>query len=264
MPDNLAACMWELAKSSPANTFRGEYIIYDPPLVAVASASDPLFTEMKNPQAVGPLFKLPSDWLPGATSVISWFLPFSLKVRRSNRPPGLASPEWLHARFPGEEFNNIMRRFVISELEKAGGRGLAPVIDPGFVSNFENYTSNWSERHIAYIAGLGTFGLNRGLITKKGMAGRFGSVITDLPLPVTRRPYDSPFQYCPFLNDGSCGACINRCPASAISPSGKDKRTCHHYLFFQNPMKVFNEIFGYPYSACGKCQTAVPCEDMVP
>jgi epoxyqueuosine reductase QueG len=264
MFDTLAALMCELAQNSPANSFGGEYRFYEPPLIAVASASDPLFAEMKSPQAVGPMFMLPREWLPGAATVISYFLPFTLKIRRSNRSLGPASPEWLHARFPGEEFNNLMRRFIISETEKAGGRALAPVINPGFVSDFEIYTSNWSERHVAFIAGLGTFGLNRGLITKKGMAGRFGSVITDLKLPVTRRPYDSPFQYCPFLSDGSCGACIDRCPTAAITPSGKDKAACHQYLFFTNPMKAFNEPFGYPHSACGKCQTAVPCEDMIP
>jgi len=264
MLDSLMSSMAALTQTSPANNRNNEYLYYETPLIAVASASDPLFAEMKHPQAVGPLFRLPSEWLPSAVSVVSYFLPFSLKVRQSNYSPGTASPEWLHARFPGEEFNNIMRSFVISETEKAGGLALSPVIDPGFVSDYANYTSSWSERHVAYIAGLGTFSLNRGLITKKGMAGRFGSVITDLKLPITRRPYDMTFQYCPFLNDGSCGACIDRCPIAAISPSGKDKYTCHQYLFVKNPMKDFNQAYGYPYSACGKCQTAVPCEDMIP
>jgi hypothetical protein len=29
-------------------------------------------------------------------------------------------------------------------------------------------------------------------------------------------------------------------------------------------MKEFNEKHNYPYSACGKCQTKVPCEDRIP
>ena len=37
--------------------------------------------------------------------------------------------------------------------------------------------SKWSERHAAYACGLGTFGLSKGLITEKGMAGRFASII---------------------------------------------------------------------------------------
>jgi hypothetical protein len=46
----------------------------------------------------------------------------------------------------------------------------------------QNVTSNWSERHSAYIAGLGTFCLSYSLISEKGCAGRYGTVVTDLDL----------------------------------------------------------------------------------
>ena len=36
-------------------------------------------------------------------------------------------------------------------------------------------SSAWSERHAAYVAGLGTFSLTRALISERGMAGRYGS-----------------------------------------------------------------------------------------
>jgi epoxyqueuosine reductase QueG len=36
------------------------------------------------------------------------------------------------------------------------------------------FSSNWSERHAAYTAGLGTFGLCDGLITPLGKAMRVG------------------------------------------------------------------------------------------
>ena len=43
--------------------------------------------------------------------------------------------------------------------------------------------------HAAYLCGLGTFGLSRGIITKPGMAGRFGSIMKTLikrfPAPAT-------------------------------------------------------------------------------
>jgi epoxyqueuosine reductase QueG len=170
----------------------------------------------------------------------------------------------MHARFKGDAFIHDIRRFIVSELEKAGGRGIAPHIDPSFYADFTLYTSNWSERHVAYIAGLGTFSLNRGLITEKGMAGRFGSVVTDLNFEATPRKYADPFEYCLFTREGKCGACIKRCPVRAINKEGKDKYTCHQYLFFTNPRKEFNVQHGYPYSACGKCQTKVPCEHQIP
>ena len=44
--------------------------------------------------------------------------------------------------------------------------------------------STWSERHVAYVSGLGTFGLSGGLITAKGQAVRLGSVDSPGPYPV--------------------------------------------------------------------------------
>lgn len=79
-----------------------------------------------------------------------------------------------------------------------------------------NKLSNWSERHIAFVAGLGTFGLSKSLITKRGCAGRYGSVITSLPFKSIRREYDGVYDYCSM-----CGECIARCPSGAITKEGK-------------------------------------------
>lgn len=76
--------------------------------------------------------------------------------------------------------------------------------------------------------------------------------------------FNDPFQYCPALADGFCGECIERCPAGAISLKGKDKPACFQYLFGRDPLKEEREPFGYPYSACGKCQTKVACESQIP
>jgi len=248
----------------PGNYVGHELRIYDPPLLGIARADDPLFAEMKKEEVVGELFRLPEEWLPGAASVISYFLPFTPGVRRSNHSPGPASVEWLHGRFRGEEFNNGMRQLLVQELQKMGGKAVAPALENEMVIDYNTYRSNWSERHVAFAAGLGTFSLNRGLITGKGMAGRFGSVITDLQFEHTPREYRELYQYCPWMVDGSCGQCVDRCPSGAISGEGKDKAICSRYLFVEDPLKETREKFDYPYSACGKCQTGVSCEDRRP
>jgi len=43
-------------------------------------------------------------------------------------------------------------------------------------------SSNWSERHIAYAAGMGTFSLNDAFITEKGIAIKLLSVVTELEI----------------------------------------------------------------------------------
>ena len=69
--------------------------IYDPPLLGVARASDPLWEILKEPNVVGPDHLTPKEWLPEANSVISYFLPFTEEIRSSNRLEGLPSKEWL-------------------------------------------------------------------------------------------------------------------------------------------------------------------------
>lgn len=117
----------------------------------------------------------------------------------------------------------------------------------------KSYTSAWSERHVAFVCGLGTFGLSKGLITKKGMAGRFASIVTELYLPPNERAYKSFNEYCTM-----CGTCIQKCPVNAINlEEGKNNNICGKYVDLT--WKKFK-----PRYACGKCQVGVPCESEIP
>ena len=123
--------------------------------------------------------------------------------------------------------------------------------------------SNWSERHAAYAAGLGTFSLNDGLITERGIAHRIGSVITDLPLLPTPRLFGDHRQHCLWHREQTCGLCVGRCPAGAITLDGHDKEKCRDYVYGAVPEAV-GGIYGVVQTGCGLCQTRVPCEAMVP
>ena len=125
--------------------------------------------------------------------------------------------------------------------------------------------SPWSERHAAYACGLGTFSLNDGLITPKGMAMRAGSVITLLKLKPTERRYQHHKANCLFFRDEECGKCIPRCPAGAITEQGHDKDRCHAYIHSES-LRSRRIEYGLqtPPNACGLCQTGVPCEFQIP
>ncbi len=119
--------------------------------------------------------------------------------------------------------------------------------------NLPHFTSNWSERHVAFICGLGIFGLSKGLITEKGIAGRFGSIVTNLYLNPVSRKYKHILEFCQ-----NCGKCKNRCPVHAISlEKGKNHLICSEFL---NRIKEKYK----PRHGCGKCQVNVPCEDKMP
>jgi epoxyqueuosine reductase QueG len=192
----------------------------------------------------------PNEWLSSAKAVISYFLPFTKRVRETNRLLGLPSTEWLYGRIEGERFNVALREFVARLFIDAGYDAVAPALDTRYTVTSRK--SNWSERHVAYIAGLGTFSLSCSLITKLGSAGRLGSVMASADLAPTLRTYQSRDEYC-----SKCGSCISRCPPLAITEHGKDHAVCSQYL---DRVKVRYS----PRYGCGKCQTGVPCEYQIP
>lgn len=250
--ENIITGLTAFTKDSPLNFVAelNDLRIFDSPLVGVANADDPLFARLKRQDGVGPFHLSPQEWLAECKSVISYFLPFSEAVRAANRNPGLPSLEWLYGRIEGQNFNNALSQFLVANLNQAGYHALAPALDPRFA--IVNRRANWSERHVAYIAGLGTLSLNCSLITKVGSAGRIGSIVVALELEATERCYEDFEENC-----CKCGACIRRCPPGAISENGKDHAICAEYL--EEMKSRFHPRYG-----CGKCQTAVPCENKSP
>jgi epoxyqueuosine reductase QueG len=195
--------------------------------------------------------------------VVSVFFPHTERVKAANRQNReWPADEWLHARIEGQAFIDDCCRRIAAMLRKQG----VAVVFPGLESRFrvgnpsfvdetqqEHYTSNWSERHVAHVCGLGTFGLSRGLITRKGVSGRFASFVCAALFEPTPRPYSGIDDYCSL-----CGACARHCPAEAITlETGKQHPPCSAYL------DRTREKYG-PRYGCGKCQSAVPCESGVP
>ncbi len=240
-----------------------EVTIFDRPLVGIASAGDPLFLRFKtDPEAIGDGFLLPEEWLPGAVSVVSLFFPYTDDMRsreRANLHPTEPSEAWLYARVEGDDYIQRFMAALRDRLAEAGVSVCVPKLDPrmtyvrlptvsGGAPDF-HVVPTWSERHAAFVCGLGTFGLSRGIITKRGMAGRLGSLIADLSLEPTPRTYTDIYEWCI-----RCGECARRCPMRAISfEHYKNNVLCR--------TKIDETRVTYaPRYGCGKCQTVVPCE----
>ena len=181
--------------------------IFDAPIFAFGAADDEYFKSLKKPSAIGEHFLLPKEWLLQSKTVISFFLPFSEVVKKGNKRDMLwPSEEWLHGRIEGQAFINKLCIHLKSVLINAGYNSIVPSLDERFWMKAEfnkdsphsevSFTSNWSERHVAFACGLGTFGLSKGLITKRGIAGRFGSILTELYLQPDTRDYEDVYEYC--------------------------------------------------------------------
>jgi epoxyqueuosine reductase len=245
---------------------------FDDPMVGFAAASDPLFDSYR--EIIGPHHQTPRELLesafPGkrfnAGTVVCWILPISEATRRSNRKENLwPSREWAFTRTHGEAFNNELRQHLTDFLLARGHLAFAPLLSKGWhmVETANGLSSTWSERHAAYAAGLGTFSLNRGFITERGIAHRCGSVITNLVLTPSPRRYQHHAENCLFCRNGSCGACIGRCPVGAITRFGHDKERCRAYGY-ETVVREVGKRYGVATPGCGLCQTGVPCEAGIP
>jgi epoxyqueuosine reductase len=203
--------------------------------------------------------------------VISWILPATQKTRLSNRKKtDICSLEWNHSRFQGQEFIFRLSRYVVVLLENFGYTAIVPELAPlrEMVNLPNGLSSRWSERHAAYAAGLGTFSLSDGFITPKGISIRISSVVCNLAIPPSPKPYANHLSNCLFYSEGTCGKCIQRCPAGALSEKGHDKITCAKILTaMRESVSEKPDSDGYigsGYLGCGLCQTKVPCEDRIP
>jgi epoxyqueuosine reductase len=262
--------------TSPYNTMRNrtEDPAWDDALVGFASGADQIWQQYK--EYVGPFHWTPWEVFAqhcpkesaGAEdlTVVSWVLPQREAVRKANRKAKkYPSEEWARIRVYGEEFNAALRRHVADRLKQVGRAAIAPMQVPNWTivkSQRFSYASSWSERHAAHAAGLGTFGLCDGLITARGKAMRVGSVVAKISIQPTPRPYSDHRAYCLFFADGTCGKCIDRCPARAITKAGHDKEKCRKHL--ARSREYVKKTYRFEGYGCGLCQVGVPCEAGIP
>ena len=68
--------------------------VWGEPIVGFGDARSPRFAELRT--VVHPEHYLPEDILPGATTVVSYYLPFTKDVARGNISGDLASPEFAY------------------------------------------------------------------------------------------------------------------------------------------------------------------------
>lgn len=218
------------------------------PLVTYADALDPGFAELK--QAVGPGHAMPQDLLPDAKTVVAYFIPFTRDTVKSNISGREASRAWAVAYIETNQLIKDLNQFIYEQLLQQGYT--CSRIPP--THNFDKIKliSDWSHRHVARIAGLGTFGLNNMLITEKGCCGRIGSLVTNLKIdPTPKRQGEN----CLHKIDGSCQRCVQRCVNNALKADAFDRHRCYE-------MCLLNDDF-FPDLAttdvCGKCLVGTPC-----
>ena len=256
----------------------GENIIeraWDSPLVGFSKGDDELYYKLK--EDIGEFLWTPQEIFikaypelavqPNELSVISWILPQTEKTKAEQRCDKIHPTERaVLARTKGEDFNIKIGKYLIDLLANEGIKAVAPAQSlfwDGRKSEKYGFASTWSERHVAYISGLGTFSLTDALITPLGAAVRIGSVVVNALIPPTKRQYTKYNEYCLFYSKGACMKCAERCPAKAISKNGHDKIKCMEYL--RNiASKHSKQAYNIESVYCGICIFGTPCESNIP
>lgn len=257
--------------------FLGERI-FEEPLIGFVRGSDRIFDRFK--EIIGPHHFTPWEIMrwqaenngikppdPEDISVVSFIMPFSEKTRRDNAAAvEWTSERWAQSRLLGEIFSQTFVREIVTDLMGRGILAIAPDVTRMF--NKKRYpkvgwASPWSHRHIAYAAGLGTFGMHDFLITEKGVAHRLGSFVANLKLaPNRERPADIHAD-CLHYQGGQCLKCAKRCPVAAITAEHfHDKETCYQKV--ADSLKYCNEHYHIFIYGCGLCAAGVPCTSEIP
>jgi len=218
------------------------------PLVGYASTEDRLFEELKT--AVSSEHFMPHELLPKSRTVVAFFLPFHADIPRSNVVGEYPSVEWSRAYV---ETNDLIAAICAHLKNTIEACGFTVATTPA-AHNYDSVTllSRWSHRHVAYVAGLGAFGLNNMLITRKGCCGRLGSFLMSAAVTPDAR---AGREACLFKYDGSCKSCVDRCPVEALSPHGFARQLCNARI---NRNAEIDRPWGST-AVCGKCLVGLPC-----
>lgn len=221
--------------------------LFREPIIGFSAADDPRYEKLKT--IIGDWVQMPKDFLPDAKTVISYFVPFTKEVAKSPQGDG-AQKLWGEAYKELNKVLNLVGEQVVTFLKErdynAGDFAATYTFDPKVLH------SPWSHRSAAVISGLGTFGLNRMVITDRGSAGRFCTVFTSAkiaPSPMTKE------EYCIYQKDGKCGACVKNCPANALQPGNWLPFDCYD-ICLKNAETLKDEV-GFA-DVCGKCIGVCP------
>jgi epoxyqueuosine reductase QueG len=167
-----------------------------------------------------------TDYMEGSRSVIvlgyqAWDDVHEIQIKRRGR--------W---EYPAYQRMRLYARRLLRHIQGLGYRGMV-------------YPELMSQKRMAQIAGLGSFGKNSLIINPRyGPWIRLQSMLTDAELVPDE----------PFGEDlcGVCEACILACPVGALTPYAVDAERCWGYLSQMPPFTEDSTLM------CTQCQKVCP------
>ncbi|WP_018248384.1 epoxyqueuosine reductase [Orenia marismortui] len=218
------------------------------PIIKFADANDQGFIKLK--EIIGPTHALPQDFLTDAQSVIAYFIPFDQAVVNSNIEGRYSSKAWAKAYIESNDLISNLNKCIKQKLDSLNYK--STIIPATHNFDQESLISDWSHRHVAYLAGVGKFGLNNMLITTKGCCGRVGSIVSNLKIEPSKRDDK---EYCLYYSSGVCKKCVQRCVNDALKVDSFDRHKCYEILLANDKLHADLGLT----DVCGKCCVNLPC-----
>lgn len=263
-----------------ANSLMGDFAgesIFKGSMVGFVKGDDPLLQDYK--EIIGPFHHTPEEVMRWAaaeqgvspppaseTAVVVFILPLADKIVADNeRQERWCSARWAQGRLYGEVFCQKMTLSLLGSMADKGILAVAPDLMPDFRKRRYpevGWASPWSHRHLAFAAGMGSFGMNDFFISEMGSAHRCGSLVVALPLQPDRERLPHHRHNCLHHRTGGCLLCAKRCPVGATSKQGHDKDRCSRNVLSNiTRNQLVNKVNIY---GCGLCATLTPCSQEVP
>jgi epoxyqueuosine reductase len=236
--------------------------LFDSIIIGCQDAHHEIYAQL---QKAYPVHLLPTDFENGTShvkSVVSYAIVFK---NQTTAPKESFSPKpWVEATYFFRALSNTINASIhdtFSDTETI----IVPRDTPLYtrIDTGDEFLSSWSERHIAYTCGIGTFGLHHALITEKGCQVRLSSLVTSASLDMPPKTLPGMYDHCLYYMYGTCQQCIKKCPVLAIAAEKKNMVQC--YIKEDTINKAYNsEQYGIHIPTCGLCMMGVPCSMGIP
>lgn len=172
---------------------------------------------------------------PWLKSILVFIFPFSNKPVKRER--------YLSARFAyGDDYHIIVKEKLEEVAKHLGLVNYHTMTDISFLD----------EKLLAYTAGLGGYGKNNLIISKKyGTNFAIGEILTDKVLDYNNKFIDSPCK--------DCTICLKACPTSAITEDGFTRSKCISYLtqYISDEFHLYDKVLNLA-AGCDICQQVCP------
>lgn len=221
--------------------------LFGEPIFGYSAADDPQYAALS--EIVKDEILLPREIMPSAQTVVSFYIPFTRQTVQANRKAETSAREWALSYSRCNDIINEACEHVIAELIAQGCQAATFRATYGF--DAETFHTAWPHKSAAVISGVGKFGKNRLVITRKGCAGRLGTIFVEDKLEPTP-PIEE--ELCLAYQGKHCDACVKNCPVMALTEHDIAKHPCYD--------RCLEQLERYPdipsCDSCGKCSLG-PC-----